>query len=61
VGGLGPGPPLNPALVKTLLVFLLRAIAECFGHLSHGLGVGPNSWSITRFDYHAAVCLPDEV
>jgi len=23
--------------------------------------VGPSSWSITRFDCHAAVCLPDEV
>jgi len=23
--------------------------------------VGPNSWSVTRFDCHAAACLPDEV
>jgi len=25
------------------------------------LTCGPNSWSITRFDCHAAVCLPDKV
>jgi len=23
--------------------------------------VGPNSWFITRFDCHAAVCLPDKI